>query len=279
VSQSTWTPKAGLYERPAILPDLPSSPLPRLARPTITAPLDVDPHRLALPNSATRFGVSYVRGQDDALSDELLNAWQRSAAQSERFLDLFGVEWIVVPSSVAIPAGFPVLARAQDWSTIENTHRRPRAFFSSQVETLPSWDHVLETLFPATPTRNPKIGLATIHLVGESTEPVQSDDALSPCPISEISPEHLSIQCHARKPGFAVLLSQYDKGWSAKVDGRPTPIRRADLITSALPLTLGSHTLTFEYKTPLLRLGTVIALSSFVVLILLGVLRRRGEYK
>jgi uncharacterized membrane protein YfhO len=52
-----------------------------------------------------------------------------------------------------------------------------------------------------------------------------------------------------------LLLDTYFPGWKATVDGRTTPIYRADYNFRAVSLPEGAHTVTFTYRPLSFRLG------------------------
>ena len=46
----------------------------------------------------------------------------------------------------------------------------------------------------------------------------------------------------APRDGLAVILDPFYPGWTATVDGKPTPILRADFAFQAVPVTAGTGT-------------------------------------
>ncbi len=64
------------------------------------------------------------------------------------------------------------------------------------------------------------------------------------------------------------LSLPYSKGWTAQVDGTPTPLKQANTMFTALPLTPGTHTIELHYRTPGLILGltiTALALANWIL--------------
>ncbi|MBQ2798389.1 MAG: YfhO family protein [Ruminiclostridium sp.] len=69
--------------------------------------------------------------------------------------------------------------------------------------------------------------------------------------------------------GYLVVNYLYNDGWKAFIDGKETPVYKANEIFLGIPLTEGTHTVSLVYRTPLLYEGMVvslIALSLFVIL-------------
>jgi uncharacterized membrane protein YfhO len=69
-------------------------------------------------------------------------------------------------------------------------------------------------------------------------------------------------------------VEQYERGWSATLDGRPAPILRANLIMRAVAVGPGTHRIAMEFKTPGLRLGGFFTLLSLAVLLILAAATR-----
>jgi uncharacterized membrane protein YfhO len=56
-----------------------------------------------------------------------------------------------------------------------------------------------------------------------------------------------------------MLTDSWYPGWVAFVDGKETPIHRADYIFRAVPLTPGEHSVVFEYRPMSLLWGAIIS--------------------
>ena len=80
------------------------------------------------------------------------------------------------------------------------------------------------------------------------------------------------IEVNSPRAGWLVLLDSYDKGWSAKVNGRSTTLDRADFAYRAVRVPAGHSVVTMHYRTPGLRAG--VAISLLALLVALGLLVR-----
>ena len=67
------------------------------------------------------------------------------------------------------------------------------------------------------------------------------------------------------RPLLAVVNTTYDRGWSARVDGDPSPVHRTALGQIGLELPAGQHVLELEFRTPRLRLGLVLTLLTLIL--------------
>jgi uncharacterized membrane protein YfhO len=82
----------------------------------------------------------------------------------------------------------------------------------------------------------------------------------------------LSARIVAPRDGFAVVVDPWYPGWEAEVDGRPTPILRANYAFQAVAVGPGTHSIAFSYRNRGLRWGLYGALVG--ALALLALVRR-----
>ena len=64
----------------------------------------------------------------------------------------------------------------------------------------------------------------------------------------------------------------YAKGWKAFVDGKETPIMKADYVLRAIKIPAGNHKIEFHFRPASFYDGQKVALASSVLLILLIIL-------
>ncbi len=82
------------------------------------------------------------------------------------------------------------------------------------------------------------------------------------------------------KPQAVFFSVPYESGWSAEVDGKAVEIIRADYDGfMAVPCEAGSHTITFHYETPGLKLGLMISAGGLGALVLYVLIMLIAEHK
>src|SRR5205807_336844 len=64
--------------------------------------------------------------------------------------------------------------------------------------------------------------------------------------------------------GFLRISGRYDRGWSARVDGRPVPVWRADGVFRGVVVPNGRHAVTFRYRNRAEHVGRWLALVGLV---------------
>lgn len=86
----------------------------------------------------------------------------------------------------------------------------------------------------------------------------------------------VEAELDAPRDGLAVVLDPWFPGWSATVDGRPSPLVRADYAFLAVPVKAGHHALRLQYRPRLLWPG--VALSAATALALAAALAWRRRH-
>jgi hypothetical protein len=87
--------------------------------------------------------------------------------------------------------------------------------------------------------------------------------------IDESNPNRVSIQVDASQSGWIVLSDTWYPGWIAKVDGKPTPIYRANYLFRAVRLEKGSQRVDYYYQPGSFRWGVFITLLTLALLFVL----------
>ena len=72
----------------------------------------------------------------------------------------------------------------------------------------------------------------------------------------------LSATVAAKSKGDLFFTIPYDKGWSAKVDGKVVPVKQAQTGFMTVPLSEGSHTVQLRFIPQGLKIGIVCFLSA-----------------
>jgi hypothetical protein len=83
------------------------------------------------------------------------------------------------------------------------------------------------------------------------------------------APERVEVGTRSDGPSYLFLADTYDPGWSATLDGRPVPIRPADVAFRAVYVPAGRHTVVFTYCPAGFRAGLILSLAGLLPTILL----------
>lgn len=159
----------------------------------------------------------------------------------------------------------------------KNKKALPRAFIARDYKVVKDDKSVLATLatrnFPLRDTvlltERPTLNL---KLSGKEA----SADSVE---IVRYSPDQLEIQVEAGSDGILVLNEVYYPGWKAYVDGNEVPVMKADYLLRAISLESGSHKVLFSFEPVKLKVGALLSLLAFFVIVPFFVWQLRKEPK
>lgn len=98
--------------------------------------------------------------------------------------------------------------------------------------------------------------------------------------VTELRADRVAIMAQANRPAHLILADAWEAGWRATIDGRATPVLRANVLFRAVALTSGRHEVLFTYRPPLLRAGITIsglAVATFMALAVRWLLHHRSR--
>ncbi len=104
-------------------------------------------------------------------------------------------------------------------------------------------------------------------------------DAVESVTIARHEPQRVEIEAHLASPGIVILADVYYPGWTLTIDGRPSPILRANRLMRGAAVEAGVHRLVYTYSPLSFRLGGVLSLASIVlsVVFVLRIREKSGE--
>lgn len=153
---------------------------------------------------------------------------------------------------------FPLVWDREGVRIYENKGVLPRAYFVYQSKIFAKEDDLKKALQDY--SFNPR---DTVYLINEGEEfssslPFDEKDVK----ITDYSINEIAIEVNARSRGYLVLSDTYFQGWHAYVDGKETPILKADYVFRALPIDKGAHYVKFVYKPESFEKGKIASLLS-----------------
>jgi Bacterial membrane protein YfhO len=217
----------------------------------------------AAANVATRFGFQVVPGMNPAESAAYRGFLDGRFGYTQRFPELFGIRWLALARGPGAPLPGPIVSRAGGLVLVRLEQVRPRAFLATGWTFAPSRDAALRMLGSSGPGR--ETGFVVLEGAGQPSQ--GGPDEAAPRLPAPNRPERLSITCVQEAPGYLVLLDEWAPGWDATVDGTRAAISRADGLFRAVELAPGTHEVVLRYRTPGLRLGVAISISTTLALL------------
>jgi hypothetical protein len=89
--------------------------------------------------------------------------------------------------------------------------------------------------------------------------------------IDRYDSDRVELTARLSSPGIVVLADVYYTGWELTIDGRPSPILRANRAMRGAVVSAGSHRLVYSYRPMSVRLGAVLSIvGALTFLLLLG---------
>jgi hypothetical protein len=84
---------------------------------------------------------------------------------------------------------------------------------------------------------------------------------------------HISLRLASPAPaGSALVVSEnFYPGWEATVDGRPTPVARADYTLIGVPLPAGAKSVELSFRSPAYETGKAVTLASLALAVLVAI--------
>ena len=95
-----------------------------------------------------------------------------------------------------------------------------------------------------------------------------TNDSTATVRLTSYQPNNLRYTVDSKNGGIVVFSEIYYPGWTATVDGTPTPIARVNYILRALTVKPGKHTVVFDFHPSSIRTTEIIAYISLVLLLL-----------
>ncbi|HEX6133020.1 MAG TPA: YfhO family protein [Longimicrobiales bacterium] len=178
-----------------------------------------------------------------------------------RLADVTNTEYLVIPGLVEDPNLEEVL-RTESGVLYRSRGALPRAYLVGRTEVVPG-EAALERLL------SPEFDARTTALL---EEPLPADvevraGAAGAVEWIEREPDRFTLRVSADRPALLMVLDNWYPAWQATVDGRATPVLRANYTFRAVPVPPGDHTVTFRYEPSDLRTGALISITVLTLLI------------
>jgi len=155
----------------------------------------------------------------------------------------------------------------------ENLKAMPRAWFVTRLAAEPSAE-VLRTiregrLRDGGPFDPAEVALLETEDFGGRavTLPAVGEAGGAKVKVTDYRPQRIELETHHPRPGFLVLSEIYYRGWEARIDGRKTPVYRADYTLRGIAVPAGDHRIAFVFRAPSFRTGAVYSALGAVLLL------------
>jgi hypothetical protein len=220
--------------------------------------------------------------------DRVRNASPYSALYSRRYaryeadvpletrvasLGLFGFGFVAVPGAPALlertvlRPPWEIAARDEKLGVLVAIPHRPRAYLAPSARTASPEEAMTFAADPASIA-------APLTLV---EGPIPAALSGGRAEIVEAVPARVRVRTDSKGPALLVLNDAFAPGWTATVDGRPSPILATNYLARGVQVPGGPHEVLFRYRAPLLAAGWAIAVGALLLVIASALVsRRRG---
>ena len=232
-------------------------------------------------NRFAGFGIASVGGYHAAkprLYQDLVDALvipspQAPTAFSLSWMRLLNIRYVVSPQ----PLEVPWLRRAYQGSAIvfENETALPRVTVLGAYRVAPSARAVLDSIT----SERYDVGIGTwldsdprVSVGGAAVA------ASGRATIVDYRLNRVTIDVETPAPAIVRLADMWYPDWVATVDGRRTPVLKADYLLRAVAVPAGRHRIEFRFESRAVRMGLLLSalgLVASVALLLVGVIARR----
>jgi hypothetical protein len=192
-------------------------------------------------------------------------------------LRLLGARYLIGRSEQTLPPGIEgTTVRSEDgYRLVEVDAGHPRASVVTSWEVVGDEEAALERVLE--PGFDPAaVAVLEVDPGIEAADP----DASVPTAATYVveAPEVAVVSVETPVPAIVVVRNAWDEGWSATVNGRPSPVLHADHLLQGVAVPAGSHEIRLTYREP--AIGRGLALSAFAwlgfaVVLVVALARRR----
>ncbi len=186
-------------------------------------------------------------------------------------LDLLGVTHVLSPPS----------EEGRPWHWDRNTTAFPRAYFvpepivvdEGRDESLVARERdALRRLAEIDPRAQVLLhGREADDALAELRRSTDAFEPFRPVALTDRRPNELTLDVRLDHPGILVLNEPFFPGWHAHVDGRDTPVLRANVLFRALALEPGAHHVQLEFSPASWRVGWWISVAAIAIVVALAV--------
>ena len=150
----------------------------------------------------------------------------------------------------------------------QNPDANGNAWFVNNIKVVANADNEMKSLTKFDSKKTAIINKVEFPEFAKKTNFV--NDTLAKIQLASYKPNHLTYQSTNKNQGLAIFSEMYYKnGWNAYIDGKLYPNFRANYVLRALTIPAGNHKIEFKFEPQVVKTGSIIALISFILMMIL----------
>ena len=230
------------------------------------------------------YGIGYARAYISSEEGAKYSFWSHLGPFQRQMLDVFGVRFLLLPSSLEIAAD-PELHELPGHENLglhvfENRSALPFAF---PVPTVAAVDTLAQAMLAV---RDPRVARGKLAIVDREAGPLDALDSTitgntattsGQCELVAPLADTIDVGCTLTRPSFVVVNASQHPKWSAWVGDRPVAIIRSNALVMGVPVAAGRQHIHFEYAEPSLPIGLAVSLFTLFIVLLLAYRERHTE--
>ncbi len=190
----------------------------------------------------------------------------------QAFLNMLNVKYLV--SSYPIPDTSCKFIRQGSSLIYENKHALPRAYFVDEIKTLNSKDEIFNYM------KSGQFNPARVAILEEIPEFTIKPDSSNQVELISYDIHKIKLKSSVKSPALMVLSEiYYPAGWNAYVDGELTKSYKTNYILRSIFLRPGDHEIEFIFDPSSFKIGLIISIIAFILLIITLGYSLRGHKK
>lgn len=181
-----------------------------------------------------------------------------------------GVSW-TFPYWTYPKGQFNLIYKDNYYKFYQNNNVLSHAFLVGKYRVIENEKQILRTIFSDGFDPRSEIILESDPRIIQTTENVGDTK------IIHYQANNIEISVDSKNNALLVLMDNYDKGWKASVDGRNTPILRANYTFRAIKTDEGKHIVRFWYDPWSFKLGVYLAIGGMIGILITFLVSRKAN--
>ncbi len=203
-------------------------------------------------------------------------------SDASNVLDLFGIEWVIQPSSqMRPPPGGTAVTTEGTWTLYRIADATPRASLVPYWNVVASAEALRTVLDRSSDQRNtvtlervPTVDGRPVPAAVQEIGPVGASGSAS---YQDVTDEHAQVHVSTPTGGVVLVRNPWDENWNAAVDGKTVPLLHADYVMQGVAVPSGTHTIDLYYRDTAIGTGLWISAIAWLLLLIAFVVLRRRE--